>query len=120
MIWSTKMKFALTSTALVVAASMVQAQQDPMQVAMAMDTVPCGGSDNIANAVYDTNDAGQQVLKVECARRGLFAETAPAGAPATGFVPAFGVLGPILGIGAAGAAVALGVTGGGTSTPDSN
>lgn len=111
------MKYILAGTAFALMASIAHAQQTALDLALARTPVPCGGADNIASAVFDTNDAGQRIVRVRCRAGGLFNNggTAPEGAPATNF----GFLAPVLGIGLAGAALGLGGGGGGgSSTPD--
>ncbi|TNF19035.1 MAG: hypothetical protein EP318_16355 [Rhodobacteraceae bacterium] len=107
------MKFILAGTAFALMASVAHAQQTALDLVLAQTPVPCGGSDNIAAAEFDTNDAGQRIVRVRCRSAGLFGN-APAGAPATNF----GFLAPVLGIGLAGAAVGLGGGGGGSSSSD--
>lgn len=109
------MKFILAGTAFALMASVAHAQQTALDLALAQSPVPCGGSANIADASFDTNDAGQRIVRVTCQPSGLFGN-APAGAPATNI----GFLAPVIGIGLAGAALGLGGGGGGSSSSDTN
>lgn len=111
------MKLILAGTALALMASVAQAQQTALDVALAQNPAPCGGAANIAAAQYDTNEMGQDILRVTCGtntRSTLSTQgTTP---PPAGPLVGLGGLAPVIGIAVVGAGIALSSGGGGGSS----
>ena len=111
------MKKILIGVAFALTATVAHAQGTAMEIATAQVPAPCGGVALISSAEFVVTDSGANAVRVVCVPGAAGGGAAP-GAPATGFVPLVGVLGPVLGIGAVAAAVGLGGGDGGSSTSD--